>query len=213
MRKHFYGLVLGLALPIACGGASGNFDDRDTGDAGEPGTGGSAGGSGGTQGGGPSGGSGGTAPVGGSSGTANGGTGFGGTDSGGTSAGGQAGEGAVGGSGGSAGAAVGGSAGVATGGTGGAMGGSAGAGGMPDPRCPIRPPTGTCEGEDLSCRYDLARMCLCVTVVPPGYCGGIDPRCTAMARIAPPQDGGGAAIPVSTSTCDCNSGTWFCHIP
>jgi hypothetical protein len=205
MQKLFYSLVLGLVFPIACGGSSGGFGDRDNGDAGEPGTGGSAGGSGGTQGGGPSGGSGGTAPVGGSSGSANGGTGLGGTNTGGSTTGGRAGEGA-------AGASMGGSAGVVTGGTSGAVGGSAGAGGMADPRCPMRPPTGMCEDEGLSCRYDLPRMCLCMTVVPPGYCGAIDPRCTAMARIIPQPDGGGA-IPASLSTCDCNAGTWFCHIP
>jgi hypothetical protein len=51
-----------------------------------------------------------------------------------------------------------------------------------------------------------------MTVVPPGYCSAVDPRCTAMSRIIPQPDGGGA-IPVSLSTCTCTSGTWACRIP
>ncbi|HEX6272784.1 MAG TPA: hypothetical protein VFZ53_07090, partial [Polyangiaceae bacterium] len=98
-----------------------------------------------------------------------------------------------------------------TGGSGGSTGGSAGAGGMPpDPRCPARPPSGACDAEGVSCRYDLSRMCLCTTVASLGVCTAIDPRCTEMARLVP--DGGGA-IPVSLSTCTCTSGSWVCRFP
>lgn len=216
MKKLFSSLVVGLAFPVACGGSSGSFDDRE-GDAGDPGTGGSVSGSGGRGGSVSTGGDAGTSPVGGSSGSSTGGAGSqggtasGGSETGGTGTGGQAGEGATSGEGGTAGA-VGGSAGSSTGGSGGSVGGSAGAGGTADPRCPFRPPMGTCDAEGLSCRYDLARQCLCLTVAPQGICSVVDPRCTAMSRILPPPDGGGA-IPVATSTCDCRAGNWSCRFP
>jgi hypothetical protein len=212
----------GLVLAVACGGSSASFDDR-TGDDGDSGTGGSS------SGGGPTGGDAGTAPNGGSSGSATGGlggTGFGGTQTGGSSTGGSStggsstggsstGGSSTGGSatGGSATGGLGGSGGFVTGGTGGQTGGSAGVGGKPDERCPFRLPTGACEAEGLSCKYDLSRQCLCTAVTPPGICTAVDPRCTAMARIAPAGGAAGIAIPVALATCDCRSGTWACHTP
>jgi hypothetical protein len=203
-------VLLGLALAVGCGGAS-NFTkaDGEAADAGEAGAGGSTSGSGGTQGG--------TVPTGGDAGSVNGGTsgtdagGNGGTDptggtgangggTGGTDTGGEAGVGATGGSQGGLGgtSGLGGSAGFPTGGFAGQVGGSGGFGGSPDPLCPFRPPSGVCMPNGLSCRYDITRMCLCVSF-------------STLGGASPPN--GDRAIPVSTQTCDCQGGTWFCHIP
>jgi hypothetical protein len=205
--------LLGLALAVGCGGSSESFSEPD-GEAGEPGSGGGASGSGGTQGG--------SAPTGGDAGSVNGGTsgtGAGGTDPnggtgvGGTETGGEAGAGATGGSSGGFGgtSGFGGSAGFPTGGFGGQVGGSGGFGGAPDPLCPFRPPSGACDPNGLQCRYDIARQCLCVSFSTTFTCGAVDPRCTAMAGAVPPS--GDIAIPVSTQTCTCQGGTWFCTYP
>ena len=222
MLRLFPSLLVGFALAVGCGGSSTNFDDP-AGGAGDPGVGGSSGGSdpsggAGPQGGSyPSGGDAGTAPTGGASGSPTGGLAgvgeTGGTSAGGTDTGGNAGEGATGGStGGVAGTTggLGGTAGSRTGGTGGQVGGFGGVGGMVDSRCPFRPPTGECTPNGLSCRYDLARMCLCMTSTSPYLCTTVDPRCTQMAGAPPPN---GDRIVAAIQTCDCTGGTWFCHIP
>jgi hypothetical protein len=204
--------LLGLALAVGCGGSSESFSEPD-GEAGESGSGGSSSGSGGTQGGNlqtggsVSGGSSGTGAGGGGGTDPNGGTGVGGTETGG-----EAGAGAAGGSSGGLGgtSGFGGSGGFPTGGFGGLVGGSGGFGGAPDPLCPFRTPSGACDANGLQCRYDLARQCLCVSFST-YICTAVDPRCTAMAGAVPPS--GDIAIPVSTQTCTCQGGMWFCTYP
>lgn len=92
------------------------------------------------------------------------------------------------------------------GGFGGAAG--AGAGGMPDSRCPPSLDCLACETSGFSCVYDVYTGCLCLAP-PPVDCLVVDARCPS-APVAGSTHGGPTNTP---RTCDCIDGEFGCHVP